>query len=80
MSGERPILLYPRHQKPDDLYGKKNRRSEPITAFFNTEGGNQTGWIAPAPTGVVLRHTAVVMNCSRKAASNASYNSWPRFG
>jgi len=37
----------------------------------------QMGWMAPAPIGVVMRHTAVVRNCSAEEPPNASYNNRP---
>ena len=36
--------------------------------------------MAPAPIGVIMRHTAVVSNCSAEEPPNAGYNSRPRLG
>lgn len=38
------------------------------------------GLMASAAIGVVVRHTAVVRNCSMEEPPNESYNSWSRFG
>jgi hypothetical protein len=41
---------------------------------------NLMGWMAPAPTDVAMRHTAVVKVCKREEPPHASYNHRRRSG
>jgi len=51
--------------------------SQNLDYFQLLRSAMRVGWMASAPIGVLMRHTAAVVNCSGKEPPNASYNNRP---